>query len=51
MPLDLKQKKTTTTARSLVLLSPTTVTKMLRDRRKFQVVKFRTTCADCLPNY
>ena len=48
MSLDLKKK---TATRSLVLLSPTTVSKMLRDRRKFQVVKFRTTCADCLPNY
>ena len=49
MSLDLKQKQTTAT--SLVLLSPTTVAKMIRDRQKFQVVKFRTTCADCLPNY
>lgn len=33
------------------LLSPVAITKMIEARQKFQVVKFRTTCADCLPNY
>ncbi len=33
------------------LLTPVAISKMLLDRQKLQVVKFRTTCADCLPNY
>lgn len=34
-----------------VLLTPTMVAKMLAKRQAVQVVKFRTTCTDCLPNY
>lgn len=34
-----------------VLLTPSLVTKMLAKRQAVQVVKFRTTCTDCLPNY
>lgn len=34
-----------------VLLTPTLVEKMLARRQSVQVVKFRTTCTDCLPNY
>jgi len=34
-----------------VLLTPTLVEKMLARRASVQVVKFRTTCTDCLPNY
>jgi hypothetical protein len=34
-----------------VLLTPTLVEKMLARRQTVQVMKFRTTCTDCLPNY
>ncbi|MGE5827313.1 MAG: hypothetical protein ACM30G_02990 [Micromonosporaceae bacterium] len=40
--------KTTTT--TTVFLTPQRITAMLRDRRAFQVVKFRTNCTDCVPN-
>ncbi|MFV2025348.1 hypothetical protein ACFHWV_12065 [Micromonospora sp. LOL_028] len=33
------------------LLTPSRVEKMLARRQAVQVVKFRTTCTDCLPNY
>lgn len=36
---------------SPLLLTPSLVTKMLARRQAVQVVKFRTTCTDCLPNY
>jgi hypothetical protein len=42
-------KKETTVAP--VMLTPTLVEKMLAKRQAVQVVKFRTTCTDCLPNY
>lgn len=42
-----KQESTTVP----VLLTPSLVTKMLARRQAVQVVKFRTTCTDCLPNY
>lgn len=42
-------KKETTAAP--VLLTPTLVAKMLAKRQAVQVIKFRTTCTDCLPNY
>lgn len=32
------------------LLVPDQVARMLREREKFSVVKFRTTCSDCVPN-
>jgi hypothetical protein len=34
-----------------VLLTPSLVEKMLSRRQQVQVVKFRTTCTDCMPNY
>jgi hypothetical protein len=34
-----------------VMLTPTLVEKMLAKRQAVQVIKFRTTCTDCLPNY
>jgi hypothetical protein len=34
-----------------VLLTPTLVESMLVRRQAVQVMKFRTTCTDCLPNY
>lgn len=34
-----------------VLLTPTLVEKMLARREAVQIIKFRTTCTDCLPNY
>src|SRR3954466_9830261 len=33
------------------LLTPSLVEKMLTERQQVQVVKFRTTCTDCMPNY
>jgi hypothetical protein len=41
----------TDTAIAPVLLSPALVEKMLARRQAVQVMKFRTTCTDCLPNY
>ncbi|HXP20413.1 MAG TPA: hypothetical protein VN840_12285 [Streptosporangiaceae bacterium] len=41
----------TDTAVAPVLLTPALVEKMLASRRCVQVIKFRTTCTDCLPNY
>jgi hypothetical protein len=34
-----------------VLLTPALVEKMVARRQAVQVIKFRTTCTDCLPNY
>jgi hypothetical protein len=34
-----------------VMLTPTLVEKMLAKRQAVQVIKFRTTCTDCLPNW
>jgi hypothetical protein len=42
--------KTETTV-TPVLLTPTLIEKMLARRDAVQVIKFRTTCTDCLPNY
>ena len=39
------------TAIAPVLLTPALVEKMLASREAVQVMKFRTTCTDCLPNY
>lgn len=41
----------TETAVAPVLLTPTLVEKMLARREAVQVMKFRTTCTDCVPNY
>ena len=41
----------TDTAVAPVLLTPTLVEKMLASREAVQVIKFRTTCTDCVPNY
>lgn len=41
----------TDTAVAPVLLTPTLVEKMLARRETVQIIKFRTTCTDCLPNY
>jgi hypothetical protein len=43
--------KRTDTAVAPVLLTPTLVEKMIARRQSVQVVKFRTTCTDCVPNY
>jgi hypothetical protein len=32
------------------VLTPTRVETMLKARRNYQVVKFRSTCSDCVPN-
>ena len=41
----------TDTAVAPVLLTPSLVEKMLVSREAVQVMKFRTTCTDCVPNY
>ncbi|HEY2442111.1 MAG TPA: hypothetical protein VGI31_03165 [Streptosporangiaceae bacterium] len=41
----------TETAVAPVLLTPVLVEKMLARREAVQVMKFRTTCTDCVPNY
>jgi hypothetical protein len=33
------------------MLTPELVQKMLAARQAIQVMKFRTTCTDCVPNY
>jgi hypothetical protein len=33
-----------------VLLTPTRIDKMIAERGQYQVIKFRTTCCDCVPN-
>lgn len=33
-----------------VVLTPTRVLEMMRARDEYQVVKFRSTCSDCVPN-
>jgi hypothetical protein len=40
----------TKTASSTSLLTPRVIQLMLNRRLDFQVVKFRTTCTDCVPN-
>jgi hypothetical protein len=39
------------TAVAPIMLTPRTVEAMIAKRQAVQVVKFRTTCTDCLPNY
>jgi hypothetical protein len=34
-----------------VLLTPARIEQMLTSRQEVQVMKFRTTCTDCVPNY
>lgn len=34
-----------------IMLTPRAVATMIARRQAVQVVKFRTTCTDCLPNY
>jgi hypothetical protein len=36
--------------KNVVLLSPTRVSRMIKARQQAQVVKFRSTCSDCVPN-
>jgi hypothetical protein len=38
------------TLRTTVFLTPERVSKMLQERRSFQIMKFRTNCSDCVPN-
>ena len=48
------KEQTTISADSAIaptLLTPALVEKMLASREAVQVMKFRTTCTDCLPNY
>jgi hypothetical protein len=33
-----------------LLVTPKQVSRMLEERRRYQLVKFRTTCTDCVPN-
>jgi hypothetical protein len=39
------------TAVAPIMLTPRTIEAMIAKRQAVQVVKFRTTCTDCLPNY
>jgi hypothetical protein len=34
-----------------VLLLPELIERMITERERFQVAKFRTTCTDCVPNF
>jgi hypothetical protein len=34
-----------------VLLLPELIERMIAERERFQVAKFRTTCTDCVPNF
>jgi hypothetical protein len=34
-----------------VVLAPALVEQMIAQRQAVQVIKFRTTCTDCLPNF
>jgi hypothetical protein len=45
-----KEAQRTQTTQSPILLTPSKVKKMLDRRQQVQVVKFRTTVADCVPN-
>jgi hypothetical protein len=38
------------TLETTVFLTPERVSRMLAERRIFQIVKFRTNCSDCVPN-
>lgn len=46
-----KQARSTKVAPSPLLLTPVNVRKMLERRQRIQVIKFRTTVADCVPNW
>jgi hypothetical protein len=46
---DLKATQTKT-APAPILLVPSRIEKMIASRQLAQVVKFRTTCTDCVPN-
>jgi hypothetical protein len=50
MPSIVAQQVTTTVVKPSVFLTPERVAKMLKERRSFQIVKFRTNCSDCVPN-
>jgi hypothetical protein len=43
--------RTDATTIAPILLTPALVEKMLARRETVQIIKFRTTCTDCLPNY
>ena len=34
-----------------VVLLPSAIDRMLVERQKVQIAKFRTTCTDCVPNF
>lgn len=40
-----------TTVKTPIMTTPEFVEKMLAARQEVQVLKFRTTCTDCVPNY
>jgi len=40
-----------TTGAAPTLLAPTEIAKMLKERQRLQVVKFRTTCSDCVQSF
>lgn len=44
-------RKEQTVSAAPLLLAPLAIQRMIEERQKLQLIKFRTTCADCLPNY
>jgi len=38
-------------ASAAILLTPTNVLDMIANRKEFQIIKFRTTCSDPVPNW
>ncbi|WP_214106904.1 hypothetical protein [Acrocarpospora catenulata] len=44
-------RETVQTVKTPIMTTPEFVEKMLAARQAVQVVKFRTTCTDCVPNY
>ncbi|MGH3809201.1 MAG: hypothetical protein ACRDRU_21800 [Pseudonocardiaceae bacterium] len=44
-------RRTTGTHSAAVMLLPDLVERMISARQAAQIVKFRTTCTDCVPNF
>lgn len=46
-----RRSTATSTATAPVMLLPDFVERMIAARQAAQIVKFRTTCTDCVPNW
>jgi hypothetical protein len=44
-------QRTTETRSAALMLLPDLVERMISARQAVQIVKFRTTCTDCVPNF